>query len=150
MSPFPDTSFLCALYRTQDNSSRADRIFSSLRAPLPVSSLLLLEFKQSARLQVGLYQRDKNKGFSSTESEQMLKDLKIDLDSGALEFVPVDWMAVHSIAERLSDKHTISGCHRLPDILHVATALILEAEEFLTFDANQKKLAQAEGLKVLH
>jgi predicted nucleic acid-binding protein len=34
------------------------------------------------------------------------------------------------------------------DILHVATAIELGAKEFLTFDANQKKLAEAEGLLV--
>jgi predicted nucleic acid-binding protein len=34
------------------------------------------------------------------------------------------------------------------DILHVATALHLGATEFLTFDANQKELAEAEGLVV--
>ena len=32
--------------------------------------------------------------------------------------------------------------------LHVATALHLGAKEFLTFDGNQKKLAEAEGLVV--
>ena len=34
------------------------------------------------------------------------------------------------------------------DILHVATAIELGAKEFLTFDGNQKKLAEAEGLVV--
>ena len=34
------------------------------------------------------------------------------------------------------------------DILHVATALELGVKEFLTFDGNQKKLAEAEGLVV--
>jgi predicted nucleic acid-binding protein len=38
--------------------------------------------------------------------------------------------------------------HRRFDIFHVATALHLGAKEFMTFDANQKKLAQKEGLKV--
>jgi predicted nucleic acid-binding protein len=150
MSPFPDTSFLFSLYRTQDNSSRADRIFSALKTPLAVSSLLLLEFRQSARFQVGLYQRDNTKGFSKRESEEMLGDLKKDLDSGLLEIVPVEWLEVHNIAEGLSEKHTASGSHRLIDVLHVATALYLEVDEFLTFDSNQKKLAQAEGLKVSH
>jgi predicted nucleic acid-binding protein len=36
----------------------------------------------------------------------------------------------------------------LADILHVATALHLGADEFLTFDGNQKTLAEAEGLTV--
>jgi len=148
MSPFPDTSFLCALYRSQDNSKRADRIFAALREPLSISSLLLLEFRQSARFQAGLYERDRSKGFSRQECEQMLNDIKSDLDSGALLIQAVEWLAVHSIAERLSEKHTTPGCHRLADILHVATALHLQTRVFLTFDANQKKLAQVEGLEV--
>lgn len=148
MSPFPDTSFLCALYREQDNSKQADRRFNLLREPLAVSSLLLLEFRQSVRFQIGLHDRDKTRGFSRTEGTRMLEDLESDLDSGALKTVSVEWVAVHAMAERLSEKHTVSGCHRLTDILHVATSLHLGAGEFLTFDVNQKKLARAAGLKV--
>jgi predicted nucleic acid-binding protein len=148
MSAFPDTSFLCALYREQDNSKRADRKFNLLREPLTVSSLLLLEFRQSVRLQIGLHDRDKTRGFSRTDGTRMLEVLKSDLDSVVLKTVSVEWVAVHAIAGRLSDAHTISGCHRLIDILHVATSLHLGAGEFLTFDANQKKLARAVGLKV--
>ena len=48
----------------------------------------------------------------------------------------------------LSAKHTESGGHRFADILHVATALQLGSSEFLTFDANQRTLVQAEGLAV--
>src|ERR1035437_4353320 len=92
MSPFPDTSFLCALYREQDNSKRADRRFNLLREPLAVSSLLLLEFRQSVRFQIGLHDRDKTKGFSGTEGKRMLEDLKSDLDSGALKTVSVEWV----------------------------------------------------------
>jgi predicted nucleic acid-binding protein len=51
-------------------------------------------------------------------------------------------------AKRLSAIHTVSGGHRGFDILHVAAALKLGAAEFLTFDGNQKKLAESEGLRV--
>lgn len=44
--------------------------------------------------------------------------------------------------------HTLTGGHRGFDILHVASALIVKANRFLTFDENQKKLAKAEGLVV--
>ena len=37
--------------------------------------------------------------------------------------------------------------HRALDILHVAAAVHLGADEFLTFDFNQRKLALAAGLK---
>jgi predicted nucleic acid-binding protein len=148
MSCFPDTSFLCALYRTQVSSGRADEFMSGLNGTLGVSSLLLLEFRQSVRLQIWIHLNDRTKGFPQTEGRQMLADLQIDLNSGLLTPIPVDWSAVHQRAEALSNAYTLAAGHRLADILHVATALHLGVREFLTFDGNQKKLAEAEGLKV--
>jgi len=78
----------------------------------------------------------------------MLADLKADLVSGAVVIVPGPWAQVHSAAERLSELYTDAHGHRSMEILHVATALELGSGEFLTFDANQKKLAEAEGLVV--
>jgi hypothetical protein len=43
---------------------------------------------------------------------------------------------------------TLSGGHRGFDILHVAGALKLKATHFLTFDGNQRTLAEEEGLIV--
>ena len=148
MSCFPDTSFLCALYRTQMNSTRADHFMAGLNGTLGVSSLLLLEFRQSVRLQICWHRNDRTKGFPQTEGQQMLNDLQIDLNAGLLTTIPVDWAAVHQRAEALSSAHTLASGHRLADILHVATARHFGVTEFLTFDGNQKKLAEAEGLVV--
>jgi predicted nucleic acid-binding protein len=148
MSCFPDTTFLCALYRTQVNSPRADQFMAGLSGSLGVSSLLLLEFRQSVRLQIRLHLNDGTKGFPQAEGQQMLNDLQIDLNAGLLSTIPVDWSAVHQRAETLSSAHTLASGHRLADILHVATALHLGVTEFLTFDGNQKKLDGAEGLLV--
>jgi predicted nucleic acid-binding protein len=148
MTPFPDTSFLCALYRTQENSARADHFMHGLSGSLQVSSLLLLEFRQSTRLQIRLHLNDRSKGFPARHGQQMLSDLQKDLNAGLLSMVSVDWAAVHQRAEALSSAHTLAAGHRLADILHVATALQLGATEFLTFDANQRRLAEAEGLVV--
>ena len=148
MMHFPDTSFLCALYRTQVNSPKADAFMAGLVGPLRVSSLLLLEFRQSVRLQIRLHGNDRTKGFPQNEGLQMLRDLQVDLNAGILSTLPLDWADVHQRAESLSGAHTLAGGHRLADILHVATALHLGAGDFLTFDANQKKLAEVEGLVV--
>lgn len=148
MKIYPDTSFLCAIYREQDNSSRADAFNATLEGPLPVSTLLLLEFRQSVRFHIRLFQQNRGKGFSKNEGTAMLRALQSDLADGILEMVAPDWADVHRIAEELSAKHTESGGHRLADILHVATAIHLGCGDFLTFDANQKKLAEAEGMKV--
>ncbi|NBV87723.1 MAG: PIN domain nuclease, partial [Verrucomicrobia bacterium] len=50
--------------------------------------------------------------------------------------------------KRLSGIYTVTRGHRAFDILHVASASSGRADWFLTFDANQKELAQAEGLQV--
>lgn len=148
MKIFPDTSFICALYRNQCNSKQADDFMKEVEPPMQVSSLLLLEFRQSVRLQIRLHKNDRNKGFSEKEGFQMLRNLQSDLASGLLAVVPIDWADVHFRAEMMSSKHTINEGHRLADILHVATAVHLSSEIFLTFDVNQKKLAESEGIIV--
>lgn len=130
------------------NSDRADQYMAGISGSLGVSTLLLLEFRQSVRLQIRLHLNDRTKGFTQAEGQQMLNDLQIDLNAGLLVTLPVDWSAVHQRAEALSSAHTLTTGQRLADILHVATALHLGAGEFLTYDGNQRKLAESEGLIV--
>jgi hypothetical protein len=48
----------------------------------------------------------------------------------------------------ISSRHTPSIGTRSLDVLHVAAAVVLEADEFITFDRNQARLAGAQGLTV--
>ena len=148
MIAFPDTSFLCALYVPQDNSPAAAAYFKIMPEVLHVSSLMLYEFRQSVRFQVWLHGRDKSKGYPQASAETALAKLQANMEAGAVVPISADWPDVHRLAENLSKRHTMTGGHRSLDVLHVATALHLEAREFLTFDTNQRKLATAEKLKV--
>ena len=148
MIAFPDTSFLCAMYVRQDNSPAAAAHFRAIPESLSVSSLLLYEFRQSVRFQVWLHTRDKARGYPQAIADAALAKLQANLDTGALVLVAAEWADVHRRAEDLSRRHTAAGGHRSLDVLHVATALHLKAREFLTFDANQRKLVAGEGLKV--
>ena len=77
-----------------------------------------------------------------------LADFDADIAAGKLVVEICNLADVLSNAMRLSAAHTLTrGCRSL-DILHVAAAVHLGAKEFLTFDDNQRKLAEAEGLKV--
>ena len=98
--------------------------------------------------QVWLHRQKPAHGFTKETCDEALAHLLADLDSGAVVMVSADPAAVHREAERLSASYTKTGGHRALDILHIATALVLEAEEFISFDINQRKLAAAEGLKV--
>ena len=148
MTAYPDTSFLCALYRQQSNSREAAAHFQAMTGALHVSSLLLYQFRQSLRLQVWLHAQDPRKGFPEASCDQALADLQSDLDGGAVVIVPADWADVHRTAERLSSARTKAGGQRALDIHHVATALHLGAQELLSFDDRQRQFATAEGLKV--
>ena len=148
MIAFPDTSYLFALYRPQDNSVAARTHYAAMVEPLTISSLLAFEFRQSMRFQAWLHARDSRKGVPARQATQTLADLAANLASGALDVAPVEWADVHRIGERLSVTYTKTHGHRAMDVLHVATAIHLGVEELLSFDGNQRKLAKAEGLVV--
>lgn len=116
--------------------------------PLPVTVLLLFEFRQSVRWQTFLNRKDAARGYSEKEGRKMLADLQSDVSDGIFQMFPMDWAKVISEAEQLSARHTSQDGYRAFDILHVTTALELGAKEFLTFDARQAALAKAAKLKV--
>lgn len=148
MNAFADTSFLFALYRPQENSQDADAFLQKAREPLHISSLVLLEFRQSARYQAFRFSKDRTQGFSNRQAHLTLAVLHENIAGGAIMFVPVDWQEVHSMAEQLSSRFTMTGGHRLLDILHLSTAIHLKARKLLTFDKNQINLTKSAGLEV--
>jgi hypothetical protein len=148
MIAYPDSSFLCALYRQQANSPQAAAHFEQMAESLHVASPLLFEFKQSIRWQVFLHSKDPSKGYDLSTARATLSTLQSEIATGVVIVVPIEWADVASIAERLSAQYTTTEGYRGFDVLHVATALHLGAMEFLTFDARQKQLAIAEGLQV--
>jgi predicted nucleic acid-binding protein len=145
---YPDTSFLCALYVPQGNSSHAINYVGELLHPLTSSSLLFFEFRQSLLFQAFRHSKDWNQGFALTVARAAATALQSDVKAGLYLHEAVDWAQVHQVGERLAFQHTVAGGHRSFDILHIATALHLGAEAFLTFDVNQRTLAEAEGLRV--
>lgn len=62
--------------------------------------------------------------------------------------VALDMDTAIARASKLSATHTERLGPRAIDLLHVASALTLESELFLTTDARQAQLAKAEGLNV--
>ena len=148
MIAYPDTSFLCSLYREQEHSARADTYREAMTEPLYFTRLLEFEFLQAIELQVWLHSSDRKKGYSRREADQMIDDWETDIASGLNKVVPYDSDAVLRLAGVYSKKRTAQGGHRSLDILHVATAVHLGAKEFLTFDGRQRALAKHAGLKI--
>lgn len=105
-------------------------------------------FRQSTRWQSWLHTEDAGKRFDRTSALTALAKLQSNIAAGGVVVTLIDWADVVSIGERLSAQYTWTEGYRGFNVLHVSTALHLGAVEFLTFDAKQKYLAEAEGLVV--
>jgi len=70
-----------------------------------------------------------------------------DIEDGVLALKPLP-AAVFERAKLIARRRTPRLGTRTLDVLHVASALVLEADTFYTFDRSQGKLAKAEGLTV--
>jgi predicted nucleic acid-binding protein len=145
---FGETSFFCSLLHTDPFSLRARAFAASLSAPITIFTFVILEFEHSCRLQAFRFANDRTQGYSLREANEMMAQFRKDITGGALKVAVVDWERVFAEFHRLSESFAAARGFRLPDMLHVATALVLGAETFLTFDENQSVLARAAGLTV--
>jgi len=110
---------------------------------LPFTPWHRLEVRNAIRLAVfqGL--------IDSRQARTQLRQLDTDLrEETLLVHAPVDWTTVLRRAEQIGAAHNeTTGC-RSSDLFHIAAALEMGTELFLTYDARQKKMALAAGLEV--
>jgi predicted nucleic acid-binding protein len=76
-------------------------------------------------------------------------DLEADLREGRLTLVDALWRKTLDLTADLSARHTPRTGTRTLDVLHVATAIVLETTHFATYDKRQAKLAKEVGLRVI-
>ena len=68
---------------------------------------------------------------------------------GRLSLLDVLWRRTLDLAAQLSMQHPAIFGTRTLDVLHVATATILEAKCFVSYDDRHAALAKAAGLRVV-
>ncbi|MGB7748382.1 MAG: type II toxin-antitoxin system VapC family toxin [Verrucomicrobiia bacterium] len=143
MKTYADSSFIVALYLQQQSSAVAAAFMQRHGEPLPFTPWHRLEARNAIRLAVF------HKLIDSTQSKTQLKQMDVDLhDETLLVHTPVDWVAMLREAEKLGAAHAEdSGC-RSGDLVHVAAAVELGFDLFLTLDERQRKMAKAAGLSV--
>ena len=139
---YADSSFLVSSY-LQDANSAAARIWLQQNAvQFAYTSFHALEIRNA--FQLGLFR----KVISAGGAISALSDLHVDLRSGRLIKVPINWPLVMRLAETYSKKYSATmGCRSL-DILHVASAKSLRADQFVSFDLRQRSLAAKVGQSI--
>lgn len=153
MRAYADSSFMLRLVTAEASSAAAIGQYRRIgRPPLFFLALHALEVR-NAILQRAFHER---RTLASGHRRDIARNRDAALDRVArllsrrtfLE-VAVDMDAVIVRAAEMGNTHTERLGARAIDLLHVAAALALESEVFLTSDDRQAQLAQAEGLSVI-
>ena len=142
MNAYADTSFVVPLYRAETTSAAASKAMTRLQAPVWLSPLCELELHNAFHLSVFRGEIDPAAAIRKT---QLFAD---DVAIRIFTIQPVPHSTLYPKAIELAARHSAILGTRSLDLMHVAAALILNADLFLSFDESQKKAAEAEGLKV--
>jgi predicted nucleic acid-binding protein len=138
---YPDTGFLVSLYGEDDHSKAATELVKS--DPIFIlTSLGEAEFVNALELQVFRKQWTRN------EAREVYDEFLASQSAAIIRSEPFPLEAWER-AVILSRRHGAALGTRTLDVLHVASALVLKPDVFLTFDKRQSQLANAEGLRVL-
>jgi predicted nucleic acid-binding protein len=137
-----DTSVVTKWYLPEPDSAAALRVRAKFAPPAVLTHLHRVELVTAWHLKV--FRRELAKGIV----EQAWGHVEDDVAAGLWHLPDYDPARVYSQAESLSRRHTATLGARSLDILHVATAIVLEASAFVTHDARQARLAKVAGLRV--
>jgi predicted nucleic acid-binding protein len=125
---YADTSFLVSLYAV--DSSSAVALSALVSHPMPLAFTEWHEFEAENALEL----REFRGRSTAAETAAALDLLRQNLQAGQLQRIYVDHSAALARARGLASLHAAKLGTRALDILHVALAIELKADEFLTFD----------------
>jgi predicted nucleic acid-binding protein len=142
MRAYADSSFLLSLYSLDAHSQSAAGSVAQHQPVFWLTPFSEAEFTNAVELGVFV------KRYTAREARAVRDYFLAHMRSGVFrveEFPPEAYV----LARTLSRRYTAKLGSRALDVLHVASALVLKAEAFFTFDQRQHKLARAEGLRTL-
>jgi predicted nucleic acid-binding protein len=141
LSTYADTSFLVSLYVFDHNSVRATEMFAKVSSPIILTPLLETEIVNAFNLRIFRQELDEKQ--KQTSLDLFGKDGR----AGVFEIKSFG-NEIFRQAAQISSRRTAKFGTRTLDLLHVASAVSLQADRFCTFDKKQAELARAEGLIV--
>ncbi len=139
---YADTSVLVSLYLLDTNTPRAVPLIRSLTEPLVYSALHRLEIRNAFSLAVFRGHQ------TQAQADAARQNLEFDLRARVLVPTAIRWPAALRRAAEIAASETPTLGSRSFDILHVACAEQLQANDLLTFDHRQHRLAARVGFFV--
>jgi len=136
-----DTSAFLKLYIREEGSASVQATIASQDQPLPVSDVLRWEFFNALRLKVFWGEMD------DATVDHLLALFDDRLRRGQYTVADIDRARLTTDVREIS-RHTGTIGSRSLDVVHVAVALQLGVDHFVTFDDRQRTLASTVGLPV--
>lgn len=142
MSTYADTGFVVTLYKTESTTVRAAALMAKQKQSVRMSQFGEIEFINALHLAVF------RKEVTPQEAALKRRWFQEDIANGIFTISPVPAALLFTKTAELADRHSARIGTRSLDLMHVAAAIILETDTFLSFDERQRKVAKAEGLKI--
>ncbi len=136
-----DTSALLKLYFLEDESELVQQYVMQQSDPLPIWELQQFEILNAFRLKVFWGE------MTGSDAEKLVEMFDRRMSNGQYYCPEIDRSELMLTFRSLTKRTPDTGC-RTMDILHVACALQLAPELFISFDDRQRNLAKGAGLHV--
>ena len=137
-----DTSVIVKLYIKEKHSLYISNWLKENNEAIPLTIFHELEFNNAINLK-------KFRAEITTNELRLIMAKFAEHESKGIFYRPqISWTDTFKYAVDLSRKHTNKTGSRALDILHVASALSIKADRFLTFDERQSRLAALSGIKI--
>jgi predicted nucleic acid-binding protein len=140
---YVDPSALRALYIADPRSLAMGRWRTLVGGAVPITRFGHAELVNAVAL--GQFRGD----YGEADCIGAMEDVRSDLEDGRLHLVDLSWRAALDGAAKLSRTQVPKFGTRALDVLHVASALELQARRFVTYDSRQARLAEICGLKII-
>jgi predicted nucleic acid-binding protein len=142
MRVYADTSWWLA-YKSVRDAHHGEAV--SLFDRLPDAEILWTPWQRVEVLNT-FRQAERSAVVSPGEARRLIRGLEQEVRLGYWQHVEFDWTDAVRTACELGAEHSLKMIVRSMDLFHVAIALEVAADGFLTFDQDQRSLAAAAGL----
>ncbi|MGD8209117.1 MAG: type II toxin-antitoxin system VapC family toxin [Desulfobacterales bacterium] len=139
---YVDTSVIVKLYIKEEYSQESSSWLKENDEAIPLTSFHELELINAIHL------KQFRTEITLEKTRLIMKRFEEHEKSGIYYRPQLDWSDIFIHAIDLSKNHSSSIGSRALDILHVASALSINTDRFLTLDDKQTRLAALAGLKI--
>ena len=139
---YVDTSVIVKLYVKEEHSLNVSNWIIDNNEAIPLTRFHELEFCNAIQLK-------RFRDEMTMDEAALIMSRFYEHENEGIYFRPhINWTDVFQYAIDLSKNYTGNTGSRTLDLVHIASALSIKADRFLTFDGRQAKIASLTGLTI--